>query len=118
MLTADATVEEAQLKLRRLVEFEKGRCGGHVPTALQRVSENWGIDPGPVNSLWNRRLIKSVKGHILDRLRQADAILKEYANHHRRALEETAATLERHHHPAARLARLAADAAREEVEAG
>jgi hypothetical protein len=117
MLTADATVEDAARNLRRLVEYEKGRCAGDTDVALFRVTELWGIEPGAVNSLWKRpKTLTYVKAHVWWGLKQIDAYLEELAKRQERAIEETARILEERQSPAAGIARMAAEAAREEVE--
>lgn len=116
MSTAEATIEEAQRHVRRLVEFEKGRCGGDTDVALFRATSVWGVEEGSVRSLWKRKTLTYVKAHIMDRLRQIDDVLEEYANRQRKALEETAQVLEERGSRAAGLARFAAQMAREEAE--
>lgn len=118
MMTAQVTVEEAARKMRRIVEYEKGRCGGNVERALERTTSLWGIEPGAVHSLWKRwRSLKSIKAHVMDRIRHVDAVIAEAASRQRTILEETAQILEERKDPAAGLARMAAEAAREEEDA-
>lgn len=117
MMTAQVTVEEAARKVRRIVEYEKGRCGGNVERALERATALWGIEPGAVHSLWKRwRSLKSIKAHVMDRIRQVDAVIEAAAERQRTILEETAQILEERKSPAAGLARHAAEMAREEAE--
>ncbi len=117
MSTADATVEIAARKMRRIVEYEKGRCGGNVERALDRTTALWGIEPGTVRSLWKRwRSLKSIKAHVWIRIEQVDAVIEAAASRQRTILEETAQILEERGSPVAGLARAAAEAAREEVE--
>jgi ERCC4-type nuclease len=116
MMTAQVTVEEAARKVRRIVEYEKGRCGGNVERALERTTALWGIEPGAVHSLWKRwRTLKSIKAHVMDRIRQVDAVIEAAAERQRVILEETAQILEERKDPAAGLARKAADLVREET---
>ena len=113
MTSADISIEEAHRLTRKLVEHERGKCGGKIETALFRASQTWGIEESQLRTLWNRwRSLKFVKAHILDRLRQIDAVLEEKAKRERQILAETAETLERCGHPAAGLARRAAEMAR------
>ena len=117
MSTADATVEEAARKVRRIVEYEKGRCGGNVERALERTTALWGIEPGAVHSLWKRwRSLRSIKAHVMDRIREVDAVIEAAAERQRTILEETAQILEERKSPAAGLARYAAEMAREETD--
>ena len=117
MSTADATVEEAARKVRRIVEYEKGRCGGNVERALERTTALWGIEPGAVHSLWKRwRTLRSIKAHVMDRIRQVDAVIEAAAERQRTILDETAQILEERKSPAAGLARMAAEMAREETQ--
>lgn len=119
MTSADISIEEAHRLTRKLIEHERGKCGGKVETALFRASQTWGLEESQLRTLWSRwRSLKFVKAHILDRLRQIDAILAEKARREREILADTATTLERAGHPAAGLARLAAEMAREEEKAG
>lgn len=118
MLSADTTIEEAHHLTRKLIEYERGKVGGRVEAALYRASQTWGIEEGQLRTLWHRwRSLKFVKAHVLDRLRQIDAVLEEKARRERRILAETAETLERVGHPAAGLARYAAEAVSEEEDA-
>lgn len=117
MSSADTTIEEAHHLTRKLIEHERGKVGGRVEMALYRASQTWGIEEGQLRTLWHRwRSLKFVKAHVLDRLRQIDAVLEEKARRERQILAETAETLERHKHPAAGIARYAAEMAREEAE--
>lgn len=116
MTNADMTIDEAHRLARKLIEHERGKCGGKVEQALFRASQTWGIEESQLRTLWNRwRSLKFVKAHILDRLRQIDAVLEAKAKRERQILADTAETLERAGHPAAGVARMAAEAAREEV---
>jgi ERCC4-type nuclease len=116
MMTAQVTVEEAARKVRRIVEYEKGRCGGNVERALERTTALWGIEPGAVRSLYRRwRTLRSIKAHVMDRIRQVDEIIQTAADRQRAILEETAQILEERRDPAAGLARKAADLVRKEV---
>lgn len=118
MSAAQATVEDAARKIRRIVEYERGRCGGNVERALERTTALWGIEPGAVHSLWKRwRSLKSIKAHVMDRIRQVDAVIAAAAERQRVILEETAQILEERKDPAAGLARMAAEMAREEEDA-
>jgi len=102
----DPTVEEAERILRKLVRHEAGKCAGDVEVAKFRVEAMYGIDGSAVRSLWKRaKELKSVKGRILDRLRQADEWLKETAARERGIAKDVAESLERRGSPAARLAR-------------
>lgn len=114
MSTADSTVEEAARLTRRLVEFERGRCGGRTDQALHRLSAVWGIDSGSVRQLWKRaQHLTFVKAHILDRLRQANEVIATAAQREREILADTARILEERGSSAAWLARQAADLAGE-----
>ena len=116
MSTAQVTVEEAARKVRRIVEYEKGRCGGNVERAIERTTTIWGIEPGAVHSLWKRwRSLKSIKAHVMDRIRQVDAVIEAAARRQEEILEETAQILEERQSPAAGIARMAAEMAREET---
>lgn len=118
MVTAEAHIEESARYLRRLVEYEKGRCGGDVDTALFRATSLWGVEPGAVNSLWRRpKTLTYVKSHIWWGLKQIDAYLEELAKRQEKAIEETAQILEERKSPAAGIARFAARMAREKAEA-
>lgn len=110
-MSAEATIDEARTLARRVIESEKGKCGGNVPRAIRQVSSKYGVELGPLQALWERRERKSVSGHILDRLRQLDAWLKEKANREREITAEIAESLERRGHPAAGLARKIAELA-------
>lgn len=110
-MSAQATIAEGQRLARRIVEHEKGRCGGHVPTALMRVSSLYGVEESSLRVLWERRARKFVKAHVLDQLRLIDGWLEQRAAAERQALADTAATLERHGSPLAGLARRAAEMA-------
>lgn len=116
-MNAQATVEEARSLAHRLIEYERGKCSGDVDQALWRASSMYGVDEGALRSLRYRwRSLKSVKAHVLERLRQADEWLQERARRERQILIETAETLERAGHPSARLARAAANLVREAEE--
>lgn len=110
-MTAAATIDEAQRIARKVVEAEKGKCGGHVPTALYRASSLYGVEETSLRALWERRARKFVKAHVLDRLREIDAYLEAKATQEIQALRETARVLEERGHPAAGLARRAAEMA-------
>jgi hypothetical protein len=115
MMTAQVTVEDAARKLRRIVEYEKGRCGGNVERALERTTALWGIEPGAVHSLWKRwRSLRSIKAHVWIRIEQVNAVIEAAAERQRAILEETAQILEERKDPAAGLARKAADLVRAE----
>lgn len=114
MMTADAFVDDAARNLRRLVEYEKGKCGGDVDRALGYATSKWGVDPGAVNSLWKRpHTLTSVKAHIWWGLKQINAYLDELATRQQIAVEETARVLEERKDPAAGIARKIADLVRE-----
>jgi ERCC4-type nuclease len=118
MMTAQVTVEDAARKLRRIVEYEKGRCGGNVERALERTTALWGIEPGAVHSLWKRwRSLRSIKAHVWIRIEQVNAVIEAAAERQRSILEETAKVLEERQDPAAGLARKVADLARAEEDA-
>lgn len=110
-MSAAATIEEAQRLARRVIEAEKGKCGGHVPTAIAHASSLYGVEATSLQALWERRARKFVKAHVLDRLREIDCWLEERARREREILAETAETLERRGSPAAWVARRAADLA-------
>jgi len=115
MVTAESTIHEARQYANRLVENERGKCGGDVDIAIYRASCLTGIEEGTFRSLRYRwRTLSFVKAHIFERLRQADAWLEEQAKRQQTILNETAETLERAGHPAAGLARRAAEMASEE----
>lgn len=110
-VTAAATIDEAQGMARRIVESERGKFGGNVPRAIDRVSSLYGVERGPLQSLWERRERKTIAGHILDRLRQVDAYLAAKAEREREIAKDVAESLERRGHPAAGLARKIAEMA-------
>ncbi|MGE0289294.1 MAG: hypothetical protein AB7I42_26535 [Bradyrhizobium sp.] len=113
-MSAAASIEEARSLAHRLVQFEKGRCGGDTALAIFNAASVWDVEESALRMLrYRSRSLTYVKAHILDRLRQADAIIQERAKREREILRETAEALERHGHPAARLARMAAEAAGE-----
>lgn len=115
MVTAETTIQEARHFANKLVENERGKCGGDVDMAIYRASCLTGIEEGTFRSLRYRwRALRFVKAHIYERLRQADAWLEEQSARQQAILQDTAETLERAGHPAAGLARRAADLAGEE----
>lgn len=114
-MSAETTIEEARFLAHKLVEFERGHCGGDTELAMFRASTRWGIEESALKSLRYRwRSLKFVKAHILDRLRQVDEVLQTRSQREREILQETAQTLERAGSPAAGLARYAAEMARAE----
>lgn len=114
MVTAETTIEEARHFANKLVENERGKCGGDVDLAIYRASCLTGIEEGTFRSLRYRwRALSFVKTHIYLRLKQADEWLEEQAKRQQTILDETAETLERAGHPAAPLARRAAQMAGE-----
>ena len=110
-MTRGATIAEAQRIARRVIETERGRCGGSLPIAIHRASSLYGVEENELRNLWNRRARSFVKAHILDRLRQVDAWLEAKAKREREIIRDTAESLERSHHPAAGLARAIAELA-------
>jgi hypothetical protein len=119
MSTASSTVEEAARLTKKIVQHERGKCGGGLDLAFYRVSAKWGVDEGPLRMLWKRAgELKAVKGHILDRLRQIDEVLNTAAERERTILAETAQLLEERGSSAAWLARKAADLAGEKEVSG
>jgi len=115
-MSAEATIEEARGLAHKLVEFEKGQCGGDTELAMFRAAARWGVEESTLKSLRYRwRTLKFVKAHVLERLRQVDVVLQTRAQRERAILQETAETLERVGSPAAGLARIAAQMASEEV---
>lgn len=115
MITADATVEEARGFVRKIVEHERGKCGGDVDVAIYRASSLYGVEEGTLRSLWLRcRPLKTVAAHIYLRLRQVDDWLEQKARSEREALQKTAEALERAGHPLAGVARRTAEMAGEE----
>jgi hypothetical protein len=115
MSTSEATVEISARRMRKLVEFERGQCGGDLDVAQYRVSAKWGFEPGTVKMLWKRwRELKSVKAHVFERLRHADEWLEARAAREREITKDVADALERRGSPAARLARQIAELASEE----
>lgn len=116
MSTADQTVEEARVIVRKLVERQKP-LSGNVEKAWYDVSAMWGLEFGTVYSLWKRpSRLTSIKGHVLDRLRQIDHVLQQTAERRAKAYEDVAEEMERDNHPAAPVARLAASLAKQEAE--
>lgn len=104
-MTAIAAIDEAQGLARRIVEHERGACGGSTELAIHRASSLYGVDSSQLKTLWHRRARKLVASHVMDALRRADEYLAARAARERRVIEETAVTLERLGHPAAGLAR-------------
>ena len=115
-MSAASTIEEAQSLAHRIVEHERGKAGGHVDTAIIRAVAIWGLEESHLRTLWKRRAITSVKAHVLDRLRQVETVINTAAEREADSLEQTACLLELHRHPAAGVARMAAQAARRKVE--
>lgn len=112
MMSAEATVDEARGYVRKIVEHERGKCGGDVDVALHRASNLYGFEEGTLRSLWLRcRPIKSVAAHIYLRLQHVDAWLEEKAKRERQIILDTAESLERAGSPAAGLARKIAELA-------
>lgn len=107
-VSAEYTVEEARRIAKRVVERQKARSGG-VEMALWDCARMFGIEEGSLRTLWEKRHIKSVKGHVLDRLREIDAWLNELENRERENIKAVAIKMEEAGHPAARLARAAAE---------
>lgn len=110
-MSAAATIDEAQRLARKVIEAEKGKCGGHVPTAIARASSMYGVEANSLQVLWEHRARKFVKAHVLDRLREIDIWLEERAKRERLILAETAEALDRSGSRAAGLARRAAEMA-------
>lgn len=116
-MDASVTIEEARGLAQRLIEHERGKCGGDVDVAIFRASSLYGVEESSLRSLRYRwRSLKFVKAHVLEKLRQIDGWLEQRARQEREVLQQTAETLERAGHPSARVARLAAEMAREEAE--
>ena len=116
-MDASVTIEEARCLARKIVEHERGKCGGDVDLALHRAASLYGVEESSLRSLrYRARSLKFVKAHILERLRQIDGWLEERARQEREVLQRTAETLERSGSSAAGLARAAADLVREEAE--
>ena len=109
-VSAEATIEEAQRIARKIVETEKGKCGGSVQMAIYRAASLYGVDEGSLRALWERRIRKFVKAHVFLRLKEIDGWLEARANRERQIIQETAQSLERAGHPAAGLARKIAEA--------
>lgn len=115
MVTAEASISDAHGYAGKIVEHYRGQCGGDVDLAIYRASCLTGLDEGVFRSLRYRwRALKFVKAHVYMQLKQADAWLEERAKREQAILKETAESLERAGHPAARLARAAAEMAGEE----
>lgn len=110
-MNAAGTIDEAQRLARRVIETERGKCGGNVSLAIYRASSLYGVDENALEMLWHRRARKFVKAHVLDRLRQIDQWLEAKAERERNIIRETAESLERSGSPAAGLARKIAEMA-------
>jgi hypothetical protein len=109
-----ATVDVARRIARRVVERQKGLCGGKLDTAFFQCSALLGITEGTLRMLYQpSRILKSVTAEIYLRLVQFDEALKEIAAAERAAATSVADDLERRGHPAARMARLLASMADE-----
>lgn len=116
-MDASVTIDEARCLARKIVEHERGKCGGDVDVAIHRVASLYGVEEGSLRSLRYRwRSLKFVKAHVLEKLRHIDGWLEQRARQEREILQQTAETLERSGSAAAGLARLAAEMAREEAE--
>ena len=113
-MSADLTIDEARKLTRRIVSSEIGNCGGIVPRAIERVSAKYGVEQSSLIALWGNRFRKSVKGHVLDKLRQIDGWLEAKASAERQAIRETAEQMARAGHPAAGVALAAAEYAERE----
>lgn len=109
-VNAEATIEEAQRLARRVIETERGKCGGNVPMAIYRAASVYGVDENSLRALWERRARKFVKAHVFLKLKQIDGWLEAKANREREIIKDVAETLERSNHPAAGLARKIAEA--------
>lgn len=110
-MNAAVTIAEAETLARRIVEAERGKCGGSVPLAISRASSLYGVEEHTLRSLWERRARKFVKAHVFLRLQQIEAYIRDRSERERRELAETASTLERTGHPLAGVARRAAEMA-------
>lgn len=113
-MNAELTIDEAQRLARRVIETEKGKCGGNVPMAIYRASSMYGVEENSLRVLWERRARKFVKAHVLLRLREIDEWLEAKASRERQIIKETAEVLEQSGSPAAGLARKIAQMAGEE----
>ena len=109
-VSAEATIEEAQRLARKIVETERGKCGGSVQMAIYRAASLYGVEEGSLRALWERRVRKFVKAHVFLRLKEIDGWLEAKANRERQIIKDVAETLERSNHPAAGLARKIAEA--------
>lgn len=107
--TAEASVEEAQRLVRKLVKFEKSRSGVDTETALENATTLWKVEASVVKAAWKRRFRKSIKSHVMDRLREVDEYIDALAQRQREAIYQTAEDLEKSRSRAARIARVAAD---------
>ena len=113
-MNAELTMVEAQRLARRVVETERGKCGGNVSLAIYRASSMYGVEENSLRVLWERRARKFVKAHVLLRLREIDEWLQAKADRERTLIRETAEVLEKSGSPAAGLARSIAEMVGEE----
>ncbi len=113
-MNADADIAEAQQIARRLVEYERGRGGYKISSALFSASVLWGIDQGTLKTLWERRRITFVKSHILGRLKAINAELEKRTRPISHDIKRTAEVLEERGSPLSWAAHLAAEMARYE----
>lgn len=75
-MTAAGAIVEAQGIARKIVEHERGACGGSTELAIYRASSLYGVDETSIRALWHRRARKFVASHVMDALRQADKYLE------------------------------------------
>lgn len=114
-MSAEATIEEARVLARKIVERERGHVGGDVDRAMQRAASVYGVDESALRALRYRwRTLKFVKAHVLERLRQVDEWLEATAERERQIAKDIADTLERRGSNSAGLARAIADLAEPE----
>lgn len=114
-MTAAGAIVEAQGTARKIVEHERGACGGSTELAIYRASSLYGVDETSIRALWHRRARKFAASHVMDALRQADKYLEARAARERAIIADVADTLERCGSPAARIARKIAEIADEGV---
>jgi hypothetical protein len=113
-MSAAATIEEARMLAGKLVEFERGKCGGDVDLAMFNASTKYGVDESSLRSLRYRwRSLKFVKAHVFLRLKEINEYIEARAERERQILADTARILEERGSSAAWLARRASDLAGE-----
>lgn len=111
-MSAAATIEEARVLAGKLVEFERGKCGGDVDLAMFNVASKYGVEESALRSLRYRwRSLKFIKAHIFLRLKEVNEFIEARADREREILADTARILKERGSPAYRIAAAAADLA-------